>query len=57
MKRCTMVLLGVLIPLTGAAQERAFLANDRAIFGTPEDLTASVVFADVDGDQIVFNRR
>ncbi len=42
-------LLGVL-PCSGFAQERAFVTNSRMILGTPEDLTASVTFVDVDGD-------
>lgn len=37
-------------PVAAGAQTRAFTTNDRLILGSPDDLTASVVFADVDGD-------
>ena len=37
-------------PLGGPAQSRMLTTNDRLILGSPGDLTASVVFADVDGD-------
>jgi len=37
-------------PLAAIGQTRDFRTTDRMILGTPEDLTASIVFADVDGD-------
>ena len=35
-------------PSSGAP--RTFTTTNRLVFGTPSDLTASIVFADVDGD-------
>ncbi|MEE2900564.1 MAG: VCBS repeat-containing protein, partial [Gemmatimonadota bacterium] len=50
--RCVAALLLVgLCAAPGRAQERAFVSNDRTILGASDDLTASVTFVDVDGDQ------
>ena len=52
MLRLSALVLSLLVA-TGSslhAQSRAWITNDRMVLGTPEDLTASVVFADVDGD-------
>ena len=38
------------MPLGAVGQTREFRTTDRTILGTPADLTASIVFADVDGD-------
>lgn len=45
----TLLFLAAIPPQVGA-QTRAWTSNDRMVLGAPEDLTASVVFADVDGD-------
>ena len=42
--------LALLAPITSSAQTRDFVSTNRLVFGTPADLTASIVFADVDGD-------
>jgi hypothetical protein len=44
------LLLLAAIPFPTEAQERTWVTNDRTILGSPEDLTASLVFVDVDDD-------
>ena len=43
------ILIVAATPVCAAAQ-LDFRTTDRLVFGTPTDLTASIVFADVDGD-------
>ncbi len=46
------LVLALMVAASPAAvsAQRAFQTTNRLIFGTPSDLTASIVFADVDGD-------
>ncbi|MDH5643217.1 MAG: FG-GAP-like repeat-containing protein, partial [Gemmatimonadota bacterium] len=43
--------LWVLFPFSVFAQERTFISSNRMVLGTPNDLTASVTFVDLDGDR------
>ena len=45
-----LVLIPLCAPLPAGAQERSLVSNNRTVLGSPEDLTASVTFADLDGD-------
>ena len=49
MFRLSILILAV-TPAFASAQLREFSTTNRLIFGTPDDLTASIVFADIDGD-------
>ena len=48
-RRFTLALLLAAAPWPASAQ-RVFESTNRLVFGTPDDFTASIVFADIDGD-------